>query len=38
VGFRTSGIVVSSAGGVRSREKIVWDWAAPSDRLIEDLR
>ncbi len=38
VGFRTSGIVVSSAGGVRSREKIVWDWASPSDRLIEDLR
>lgn len=38
VGFRTSGIVVSSAGGVRSREKIVWDWAAPSDRLIEELR
>jgi chromosomal replication initiator protein DnaA len=38
VGFRTSGIVVSSAGGVRSREKIVWDWAAPTDRLIEELR
>jgi chromosomal replication initiation ATPase DnaA len=38
VGFRTSGIVVSSAGGVRSREKIVWDWSAPADRLIEELR
>jgi chromosomal replication initiator protein len=38
VGFRTSGIVVSSAGGVRSREKIVWDWDAPADRLIEELR
>jgi chromosomal replication initiator protein len=38
VGFRTSGIVVSSAGGVRSREKIVWDWASPADRLIEELR
>ncbi len=38
VGFRTSGIVVSSAGGVRSREKIVWDWASPGDRVIEDLR
>ena len=38
VGFRTSGIVVSSAGGVRSREKIVWDWAVPTDRLIEELR
>src|SRR2546426_6384470 len=27
-GLRTSGIVVSSAGGVRSREKMVWDWPA----------
>ena len=37
-GFRTSGIVVSSAGGVRSREKMVWDWPAAADRVIEDLR
>lgn len=37
-GVRTSGIVVSSAGGIRSREKIVWDWPDPSDRLIEDAR
>lgn len=37
-GLRTSGIVVSSAGGVRSREKMVWDWPASSDRVIEDLR
>ena len=37
-GFRTSGIIVSSAGGVRSREKVVWDWPDPSDRLIEDTR
>ena len=37
-GFRTSGIVVSSLGGVRSREKMVWDWADPTDRMIEDLR
>ena len=37
-GFRTSGIVVSSLGGIRSREKMVWDWADPSDRMIEDLR
>ncbi len=37
-GFRTSGIVVSSAGGIRSREKMVWDWPAPADRVIEDLR
>ena len=27
-GLRTSGIVVSSAGGVRSREKMVWDCPA----------
>ncbi|HET8712225.1 MAG TPA: DnaA/Hda family protein [Gemmatimonadales bacterium] len=37
-GLRTSGIVVSSAGGVRSREKMVWDWPSASDRVIEDLR
>jgi chromosomal replication initiator protein len=37
-GFRTSGLVVSSAGGIRSREKMVWDWPAPDDRVIEDLR
>lgn len=37
-GLRTSGLVVSSAGGVRSREKMVWDWPAATDRVIEDLR
>jgi chromosomal replication initiator protein DnaA len=37
-GLRTSGLVVSSAGGVRSREKMVWDWPSASDRVIEDLR
>jgi len=37
-GFRTSGIVVSSAGGVRSREKMVWEWPVAADRMIEDLR
>ncbi len=37
-GLRTSGIVVSSAGGVRSREKMVWDWPSAADRVIEDLR
>jgi chromosomal replication initiator protein DnaA len=37
-GMRTSGIVVSSAGGIRSREKMVWDWPAPADRVIEELR
>jgi len=38
LGTRTSGIVVSSAGGVRSREKMVWDWPAAADRVIEDMR
>ncbi len=37
-GFRTSGIVVSSAGGVRSREKMVWDWPDITERVIEDGR
>jgi chromosomal replication initiator protein DnaA len=37
-GARTSGLVVSSAGGVRSREKMVWDWPAAGDRVIEDMR
>jgi chromosomal replication initiator protein len=37
-GLRTSGIVVSSLGGIRSREKMVWDWPDPADRLIEELR
>ena len=37
-GLRTSGLVVSSAGGVRSREKMVWDWPSAADRVIEDTR
>ncbi|HEX9611351.1 MAG TPA: DnaA/Hda family protein [Gemmatimonadales bacterium] len=37
-GLRTSGIVVSSAGGIRSREKIVWDWPDQGDRILEELR
>jgi chromosomal replication initiator protein len=35
---RTGGVVVSSAGGVRSREKIVWEWPAPGDRILEARR
>jgi hypothetical protein len=30
--------VVSSLGGIKSREKMVWDWADVGDRLIEELR
>ncbi|MCZ6917759.1 MAG: DnaA/Hda family protein [Gemmatimonadetes bacterium] len=34
---RTSGVVVSPAGGITSREKVVWEWPDPSDRVIEEL-
>jgi hypothetical protein len=37
-GRRASGIVAPSAGGVRSREKIVWEWPDVAGRLIEDWR
>jgi chromosomal replication initiator protein len=37
-GFRTSGLVVSSLGGIKSREKMVWDWADVADRVIEEWR
>ncbi len=35
---RLSGIVAPTAGGARSREKVVWDWPDVTDRLIEDWR
>jgi chromosomal replication initiator protein len=34
---RTSG-VMAPAGGVRSREKIVWDWPDVGDRIVEEWR
>jgi chromosomal replication initiator protein len=37
-GRRSSGIVAASAGGVRSREKMVWEWPDLADRLLEDWR
>lgn len=37
-GARPSGVVVSSLGGVKSREKMVWEWRDPAERVIEDLR
>jgi chromosomal replication initiation ATPase DnaA len=37
-GLRTSGIVVSSFGGIRSREKMAWDWPDAVDRMVEELR
>jgi chromosomal replication initiator protein len=35
---RLSGIVAPTAGGARSREKMVWDWPDVTDRVIEDWR
>ncbi|HEX6668244.1 MAG TPA: DnaA/Hda family protein, partial [Gemmatimonadales bacterium] len=35
---RTSGVVAATAGGARSREKMVWEWPDLADRLIEDWR
>ena len=37
-GFRISGLVVSSLGGIKSREKMVWEWADVSERVIEEFR
>jgi len=37
-GPRTSGVVVSSLGSIKSREKTVWDWPDVPDRLSEDFR
>ncbi|MFI5234153.1 MAG: DnaA ATPase domain-containing protein [Gemmatimonadales bacterium] len=37
-GRRSSGIVVTTSGGIKSQEKMVWDWPDASDRLLEDLR
>jgi chromosomal replication initiation ATPase DnaA len=37
-GQRTSGIVAPTAGGARSREKMVWEWPELGDRLLEDWR
>ncbi len=38
VGPRGSGIVAPGAGGLRNREKMVWDWPAIADRLHEEWR
>jgi len=37
-GPRSSGIVAPTAGGARSREKMVWEWPELADRLIEEWR
>jgi chromosomal replication initiation ATPase DnaA len=35
---RSSGVVAPSAGGVRSREKMVWAWPDIADRVLEEWR
>ncbi len=35
---RSSGIVAPSAGGARSREKMIWEWPEVGDRMVEDWR
>lgn len=37
VAVRTSGVLVSPVGGVRSREKMVWYWPDPAERVVEEL-
>ena len=37
VSVRTSGLVASPVGIVKSREKFVWSWPNPADRLVEEL-
>ncbi len=34
---RTSGIMISPSGGVKSREKMVWFWPDPAQRVIEEM-
>jgi chromosomal replication initiator protein DnaA len=36
-GVRTSGIMISPSGGVSSREKMVWFWPDPAQRVIEEM-
>ncbi len=34
---RSSGVLTSPTGGIRSSEKIVWNWPIPEERLIEEF-
>ena len=34
---RTSGVVASPSGGLRSYEKVVWSWPDVAERIIEDV-
>ncbi|HET8648756.1 MAG TPA: hypothetical protein VFL95_01840, partial [Gemmatimonadales bacterium] len=35
---RTSGVIAPTGGGIRSREKTIWDWPDLADRIVEDWR
>jgi len=35
---RSSGIVAPTAGGARSREKMIWEWPEVGDRIVEEWR
>jgi hypothetical protein len=35
---RSSGLIAPTAGGARSREKMVWDWPEIGDRVVEEWR
>ncbi len=35
--MRTSGVLIAPAGGVKSREKMIWHWPDPAGRLIEEF-
>ncbi len=35
--MRTSGVVIAPTGGVKSHEKMIWNWPDPAERLIEEL-
>ncbi|MBI2536433.1 MAG: ATP-binding protein [Gemmatimonadetes bacterium] len=37
VSLRTSGLIASPVGIVKSHEKFVWSWPNPAERLVEDL-
>ncbi|MDH3570033.1 MAG: DnaA/Hda family protein, partial [Gemmatimonadota bacterium] len=34
---RTSGVLISPISNVRSREKVVWEWPYPEERVIEEF-
>jgi chromosomal replication initiator protein len=37
IGLRTSGVLSSPFLTIRSREKVVWEWPEPVDRIVEEL-